>query len=373
MKKWIASAIILALLVFGSVIGFNMFKTMKIREFLANRPIPEFPVTATTIKLEDWTPHLRAIGFIEPIQGVNISNEVTGKVIKIEFESGQKLKANDPLVYLDAEVEIANLKAAQGRLSAVQSNYKRINSLFAKGSVSQGQVDDAEAELLALQGQIESYQATISRRIIRAPFDGIAGLRNVFIGDYLSAGTDIVRLEDVSRMRIRFTVPQNDLNKIHIGQAMNIFVDAEPDTAFTGTISAIEPAVNFQSGVIQVQADIPNTEQKLRSGMFAKANIILPTLASQIIIPETAVNYTLYGETVYLLTEQHNESGKTFLQADQRIVTLGKSKDGAIRILDGLAEGDLIVTSGQVRLSNGAHVTVIESDILNKPAEIPAL
>ncbi|MGB5445038.1 MAG: efflux RND transporter periplasmic adaptor subunit [Psychromonas sp.] len=373
MKKWIASAIILALLVFGSVIGFNMFKASKIKEFLANRPIPEFPVTAQTVKLEDWTPHLRAIGFIEPIQGVNISNEVTGKIVKINFESGQKLRAKDPIVYLDAEVETANLKAAQGRLSAVQSNYKRMNSLFTKGSVSQGQVDDAEAELLALQGQIESYQATISRRIIRAPFDGIAGLRNVFIGDYLSAGTDIVRLEDVSKMRLRFIVPQNDLNKIHIGQAMNIFVDAEPDTAFTGSISAIEPAVNYQSGVIQVQADIPNNDQKLRSGMFAKANIILPTITAQIIVPETAVNYTLYGETVYLLTEHQDKSGKSFLQADQRIVQLGKSKDGSIRILDGLSEGDRIVTSGQVRLSNGAHVTVVESDILNIPAEIPAL
>jgi membrane fusion protein (multidrug efflux system) len=373
MKKWIASAIILALLVFGSVIGFNMFKAMKTKEYLANRPIPEFPVTSTTVTLEDWTPHLRAIGFIEPIQGVNIANEVTGKVIKIEFESGQKLKAGDPLVYLDSEVELANLKAAQGRLTAVQSNYTRIHSLFSKGSVSQGDVDDAEAELLALQGQIESYQATISRRIIRAPFDGIAGLRNVFIGDYLSAGTNIVRLEDISKMRLRFTVPQNDLNKINIGQAMNIFVDAEPDIAFTGTISAIEPAVNYQSGLIQVQADIPNTAQQLRSGMFAKANIILPTVPKQIVIPNTAINYTLYGKTVYVITEQQDKSGKSFLQADQRIVELGKNKDGSIRILDGIEEGDLVVTSGQVRLSNEAHVTLIESDILNIPAEIPAL
>jgi membrane fusion protein (multidrug efflux system) len=174
-------------------------------------------------------------------------------------------------------------------------------------------------------------------------------------------------------MRIRFNIAQNDLNKIYIGQAMNIFVDAEPNTKFQGTISAIEPAVNYQSGLIQVQAEIPNTEQKLRSGMFAKANIILPTIKKQIIIPETAINYTLYGETVYLLSEQQNNEGKAFLQAEQRIVTLGKSKDGEVHILDGLKENDVIVTSGQVRLSNGAHVKIIESDILNKPAEIPAL
>ncbi|WP_028862322.1 efflux RND transporter periplasmic adaptor subunit [Psychromonas aquimarina] len=373
MKKWIASAILLAILVFGSVIGFNMFKASKIKEFLANRPVPEFPVTSATIQHEDWTPHLRAIGFIEPIQGVTVANEVAGKVVKINFESGQKLKADDALIYLDSEVEKANLKASQGRMPAVERNYKRMVSLFKKGSVSQGKVDEAEAELLTLQGQIEGYQATISRRIIRAPFDGIAGLRNVFMGEYLKDGSDIVRLEDVSRMRLRFTVPQNDLNKIHIGQKMNIFVDAEPEIPFTGTISAIEPAVNFQSGVIQVQADIPNEAQKLRSGMFAKANIILPTEKSQIIIPETAVNYTLYGETVYLLTEQTNEDGTSYMQADQQIVKLGNSKDGSVHVLDGLKKGDVIATSGQVRLSNGARVKIVESDILNKPAEIPAL
>lgn len=373
MKKWIFFAILLAILVFGSVIGFNMFKAEKIKEFLANRPIPEFSVTSQTIKPTDWTPHLRAIGFIEPIQGVTVANEVVGKVIKINFVSGQQLKEGDELVYLDSEVEKANLKASQGRLSSIQRNYKRMLSLFKKGSVSQGDVDNAEAELLTLQGQIEGYQATISRRIVRAPFDGIAGLRNVFMGEYLSAGTEIVRLEDISRMQMRFTIPQNDLNKIFIGQQMKIFVDAQADSSFAGTISAIEPAVNYQSGVIQVQADIPNKDHKLRSGMFAKANIILPTLKWQIAVPETAINYTLYGETVYVINEQSDDEGNTFKQVSQKIITLGKSKDGEVHVLSGLSEGDEIVTSGQVRLSNGARVKVIESDTLNKPAEIPAL
>ena len=373
MKKWIASALLLAILVFGSVIGFNMFKAEKIKQFLANRPIPEFPVTSQTIKTEDWTSHLRAIGFIEPIQGVTIANEVAGKIVKINFVSGQTLKAGDALVYLDSEVEKANLKASEGRLPAVERQYKRMLSLFKKGSVSQGKVDEAEADLLTLQGQIEGYQATISRRIIRAPFNGIAGLRNVFMGEYLKDGTEIVRLEDISRMQMRFTISQNDLNKISIGQAMDSFVDADAGKTFKGTISAIEPAVNFQSGVIQVQADIPNKDHQLRSGMFAKANIILPTLTDQIAVPETAINYTLYGETVYIISDQTSESGKKFKQVNQKIVKLGKSKDGEIHILAGLETGDVIVTIVQVRLSNGSHVSLIESDILNKPAEIPAL
>jgi len=170
MKKWIASAIILAIVVFGSVIGFNMFKAQKIKEYLASRPIPVFSVTATTAQLEDWTPHLRAIGFIEPIQGVTIANEVAGKVAKINFTSGQQMKKDEPILYLDSEVEKANLKTAKARLPAIERNYKRLNSLLKKGSISQGDVDDAEAEFLALQGEIEGYEATISLRTIRAPF-----------------------------------------------------------------------------------------------------------------------------------------------------------------------------------------------------------
>ncbi|WP_094751420.1 efflux RND transporter periplasmic adaptor subunit [Psychromonas sp. CD1] len=373
MKKWIASAILLAILVFGSVIGFNMYKASKIKEFLANRPISEFSVTSTTIELENWVPLLRAIGFIEPIQGVMISNEVAGKIVKINFESGQNFKKGDALIYLDSDVEKANLRAAKGKMPAIKRNFKRMKALFLKGSVSQGQVDDAQSDYLSLQGEIESYQATISRRIIRAPFNGIAGLRNVYLGEYLTAGSNIVRLEDISQMRLRFTVPQNDLNKIFVGQNIHIFVDAEPDNIFLGKISAIEPAINYQSGVVQVQANIPNKFHKLRSGMFAKANVIMPTLHNQVILPQTAINYTLYGQTVYVITDKINKQGKKHLQVNQTIITLGKSHDGDVHVLTGLKVGDRIVTSGQVRLSNGAQVKIIQSDLLNKPDQIPAL
>ena len=157
MKKWIASAIILAIVVFGSVIGFNIIKAQKTKEYLAAMPVPEFPVTATMVKLEDWTPHLRAIGFIEPIQGVTVANEVAGKVSKINFESGQNFEKGEPILYLNSEVEKANLKAAKARLPAISRNYTRMKSLFKRGSVSQGQVDDAEAEYYSLSGDIESY------------------------------------------------------------------------------------------------------------------------------------------------------------------------------------------------------------------------
>ena len=373
MKKWIVFAILFATLFFGSVIGFNMFKAQKIKEYLANRPIPEFSVTAVTVETTNWEPHLRAIGFIEPKQGVTLANEVAGTIAKINFESGQQVKEGDLLVEFDTEVEKANLKTAKAKLPAIKRNYKRMKTLLRKGSVSQGSADEAEADYLSLQGEIEGLKATINRRTIDAPFDGFVGLRNVYLGEYLSTGTPITRLENMDEMLIRFTIAQNNLRNIYIGQKMALHIDARPDTEFKAVISAIEPAVNYQSGVIQVQAAIPNETKVLRSGMFAKANILLPILKDQIIIPETAISYTLYGETVYILTEQTGKDGKVFLQADQQIVKLGKSRNGDTHVLSGLKKGDKIATSGQVRLSNGAHVKVIKSDILNKPAEIPAL
>jgi len=373
MKKWIFFVIFFTVLFFGSVIAFNVFKEQKIKEFLAARPIPEFSVTAVTIKTTNWEPRLRAIGFIEPLEGVGISNEVAGTVVKINFKSGQNVKKDDILISLDSRVEQANLKEAQAKLPVVEKKYKRMAILLRKGTVAHDEFENAKANVDALKSQIVGLRDAIRLRNIVAPFDGIVGLRNAHIGSYLAAGTQVTRLENLNKMLLRFTIAQNDLNKIHIGQKINIVVDARIHTLFNGVISAIEPAVNYQSGIIQVQASISNSSRILRSGMFAKANIILPIQKDQITLPETAINYTLYGETVYILTKKTDKNNKTFLEANQRIVKLGKSQNGDVHVLNGLNKGDLVVVTGQVRLSNGVRVKIVKSDILNKPAKIPAL
>ncbi|WP_117235546.1 efflux RND transporter periplasmic adaptor subunit [Vibrio maerlii] len=368
MKKWTFFMLLIAVLLFGSVIGFNMFKQQKIAEFMANRPEPEFPVTVTEVKPVDWVPVIEAIGFIEPNQGVTVANETSGVIDKIAFQSGAKVEEGQPLVMLDSAVEKANLKSSQARLPAAEAKYKRYKGLFSKGSISKEAYDEAEANFFSLSADIESLKASIDRREIKAPFAGEVGIRNVYLGQYLQAGTDIVRLEDTSVMRLRFTVPQTDISRIQIGQQMDIFVDAYPEIAFKGSISAIEPAVNIQSGLIQVQADIPNSDGKLRSGMFARANIILPTLENQITLPQTAITFTLYGDNVYILSE---EDGAKRVQ--QHVVKVGERTADIAHILEGVKEGDVVVTSGQVRLSNGAKVRVVESDATTPPAETPML
>ncbi len=257
MKKWMAIMLLIALALFGSVIGFNMFKQKKIAEFMANRPEPEFPVTAMVTKAQDWVPTIEAIGFIEPNQGVTLSSELAGTIDKISFESGAQVKADQLLLSLDSSVEKANLNSSQARLPAARAKFQRYQNLYQKNSISRDQLDDAEASYRSLEADIESLKGTINRREVRAPFGGVVGLRNVFLGQYLEPGTEIVRLEDTSVMRLRFTVPQTDISKISLGQTIKINVDAYPQTQFDGQITAIEPAVNYQSGLIQVQARHP--------------------------------------------------------------------------------------------------------------------
>lgn len=221
---------------------------------------------------------------------------------------------------------------------------------------------------MPLSADIESLKATIARREIKAPFAGVIGIRNVFLGQYLQPGTDIVRLEDTSVMRLRFTVPQRDISRISLDQEVDIFVDAYPQTSFKGSISAIEPAVSVQSGLIQVQADIPNSDGKLRSGMFARANIILPKLENQVTLPQTAITYTLYGDNVYIVSEENGEK-----RVQQHVVKVGERSESIAHILEGVKPGDVVVTTGQVRLSNGAKVRIVESDATTPPAETPML
>ncbi|MBU3824951.1 MAG: efflux RND transporter periplasmic adaptor subunit [Candidatus Oceanisphaera merdipullorum] len=379
MKKWTLSMLLLVVIIFGSVIGFNLFKQKMMGEYFANMPIPSFPVTTTEIIAQDWTPRIAAIGFIEPIQGVAISNETPGVVRAILFESGQQVSKGDTLLELDAEVEKANLRSAQANLPAAQANLKRIRQLFSRGAIAQSQVDDTEAKYKELVGQVDSLKATIARRTIRAPFDGVMGIRNVFVGQYLNAGSDIARLEDIHQFRIRFTVPQTRLADIAVGQSLNIFVDAYPETPFEGKITAIEPQVNPGSGVVPVQASIPNKDGKLRSGMFAKVDVQLPTQSGQILVPQQAINFTLYGQTVFVVEEQAPAEGKDtadaepILVAQQRVIEVAEREDDYARVVKGLKPGETIVTSGQVRLSNGSHVKPVEDDALDTPASAPQL
>nr|BDD44124.1 MexH family multidrug efflux RND transporter periplasmic adaptor subunit [bacterium] len=367
----------------GSVIGYNLYKQQKIDEFLANRPPPTFPVTTMEVTPTTWQPSLPAYGFIEPYQGVYVSSEVPGTVTAIDFESGQQVKKGDLLVELDSDVEKANLRSAEARLPAVERNMKRMRRLYEQGSVSEGTRDEALAEFLSLRAEIEALRATIERRQIRAPFDGVTGIRNVYLGDYVQPGMEIVRLENNETMRLRFAISQNELSQVHVGQTVEVSVDAYPDAVFNGEITALGAAVNFRSGMVEIQADVPNQDGVLRSGMFARLEILLPEMQNQVVLPQTAINFTLYGESVFVVQqpETENESGEEGEEGEEKAkptvqqvtVKVAERKGNLARLAEGIEMGQEVVTSGQLRLSNGSRIEVKQSDALTPPDDIPAL
>ena len=372
MKKWTLIMLIIAMLAFGSVIGFNLMVKGKIADAIANMPEPVSPITAMVVTPQHWQPTIDAIGFVEPNQGVTIANELSGVVANINFENGSEVQVGQNLIELDSAVEKANLKSKMVQLPAAEADFKRLSRLYKQNSVSKQDLDNSEAKYLTLKADIESLTATIERREIDAPFSGLVGIRGVNLGEYLQAGTDIVRLEDISTMKIRFTIPQTQLPKVSKDQSIHVYVDAYPDTPFEGLISAIEPAVFYQSGLIQIQATIPNTDAKLRSGMFARVAVLLPEMTEQIVLPQNAITFTLYGNSIFII-EDKTEDGETVKRVKQVNVDVLERNGNDALVSGAIKAGDNIVTSGQLRLSNNSKVSVAQSDALTPPANMPQL
>lgn len=389
-KALIVLTLLIVLLVFGGVVGMQQFIKMKKAEAAANMPEPVHSVTAVELKGESWTPVLSAVGSIRPNQGAMLSSQVPGTISQVLVEAGAQVKKGQLLVEIDSQVERASLKAAEAQLPLAEANYKRFRTLVASNSASKAELDSAQATYNQLVANIESLKAQIARRQIYAPFDGVAGIVNVNVGQFISAGTEIVRVEDQSVMKIRFTLPQNELEKIAVGQTVKASVDALAGKSVAAKISAIDPAVDRATGLINLEATISEGGEKLLSGMFARLTVELPTQQQQIVVPQIAVAYTMYGETVYVLEPLSEEDKKLVAGMAERnpaikVENTFRTKQVEVKTLErngiqahlgkGVKIGDRIVTSGFQRLSNNALVGVVEQEAVGTtaPAEMKKL
>lgn len=378
MKKWFFWMLLGCVLLFGSVFGLYGFKQVMIGRYLANMPVALVPVTATKIDVQNWTPAIDAIGFIEPQNGVMLSSAVSGLVSKILLQSGQKVNAGDVLVVLDSEKEKADLRATNSRLQSATRQRDRLQKMASDKLTSQESLDAAQAEYRSLLAQIDSLQATIERREIRAPFAGKTGIVQVQSGQYLQPGTSIVRIESTDAMRIRFIVGEKDYAKVEVGMTISVSVASYPGRVFDGVISAVEPAIDYQTGVVQIQANIPNNEDLLRAGMYADVEIHQAQLTQQLVLPQSAIAFNLYGETVFVLTplESPPESKSDANQeavyvANMRTVKVAQRRGNQALITSGVNAGDIVITSGQHKLSNGAKVKIVADNTLTSPTELP--
>lgn len=364
--------LVVFVLIFVGVIGFNMIKGVMISRAIAEMPEPSSPVTALEVQPREWTPVINTTGLVRPNQGAMLSTQNAGAVSQVLVQNGQNVKKGEVLVELDSSVERANLQAAQAQLSALRQTYQRYVGLLNSNAVSRQEMDNAKAAYDAQVASIESLKAAIERRKIVAPFDGKAGIVKVNVGQYVNVGTEIVRVEDTSSMKVDFALSQNDLDKLHIGQRVTATTDARLGEA---RITAIEPAINSSTGLVDVQATFdPEDGHKLLSGMFSRLRIALPTETNQVVVPQVAISYNMYGEIAYLLEPlSEEEKGKMSgnekldrLYRAKQITVFTKDRQGVYAQLQGneVKAGDKIITGGQQGIGNGSLVEWIKKDIV---------
>lgn len=371
MTRWfIIVGLLLAVLV-GGLVGFNAFRTKMITQFFANNKPPPATVSVAEAKTEVIPNLLTAVGDLAAVHQVNVTSDVSGRITDIMFTAGSTVQAGSPLVQLFDGPDQGDLASFKAQATVAQLSLDRAKQLAARQFGPQSTVDSAQAAYDQANAGIAKTQAIISQKLVRAPFDGELGVRHVEVGQFLTAGTQIVSLTDLSELYANFTVTEKDSAQLKVGQTVRIAVDAYPGRAFEGKITAIEPQIATDTRNIRVQATIANPDHILKPGMFATTTVVLPDKPAVVTVPETAVDYTLYGDSVFLITEKKEDGGKTTLTAVRTFVRTGNRIDGRAEILSGLKAGDRVVAVGQLKLQSGAAVAISADGPPPVPASPP--
>jgi membrane fusion protein (multidrug efflux system) len=357
-----AKRMILMLALAGIVVaglGFVKFKQVKtaMAAGAGFQPPPE-AVTTVIASQEKWPATLEVIGSAVAVQGVTVSADLPGTVDKINFESGKAVKAGDILVELDTRQERAQLAAMEANRDLAHINYDRMQQLVKQGVVAQTEYDNAVAQQKSTDAQVGEIRATIARKTIRAPFSGILGIRQVNLGQYLAAGEAIVPLQSLDPIYVNFGVPQQEAAKVHVGSNIRVVSNDLANTKFSGRVTAIDSLVNEGTRNLQVQATLSNPGGKLRPGMYVQVAIVTGADRPVISLPATAINYAPYGDSVYIVTDMQDPSGKTYRGVKQQFVKIQGSRGDQVAVIEGLNPGVEVVSSGVFKLRNGAAVQV---------------
>jgi multidrug efflux system membrane fusion protein len=365
----IVGALLAALV--GGLVWFNHFRGQMIAQFFANNKPPPASVSIAEAKSEVIPNLLTAVGDLAAVHQVNVTSDVSGRITDIMFTAGSSVKAGSPLVQLFDGPDQGDLASFKAQATVAQLSLDRAKQLAARQFGPQATVDSAQAAYDQANAGIAKTEAIISQKLVRAPFDGDLGVRHVEVGQFLTAGTQIVTLTDLSQLYANFTVTEKDSAALKVGQTVRVAVDAYPGRTFEGKINAIEPQIATDTRNIRVQATLDNPDHILKPGMFATTTVVLPDKPPVVTVPETAVDYTLYGDSVFLITEKKENDGKTSLTAVRTFVRAGDRVDGRAEILSGLKPGDRVVAVGQLKLQSGAAVAISADGPLPIPANPP--
>ncbi len=374
MIKRLIIMLILVGIVLGAIFGFKAFQSAMIKKYMGAMSHQPQTVSSTTAVKQEWNDKVTAVGSLRAVMGVDISSEVAGSIEGLYFDSGQQVDAGTLLVKLRAEDEIAALASLKADAHLASLTYARDLKQLQERSVAQATVDADAANLEKTRASVEQQEAIIAKKFIRAPFTGRLGLREVDLGQYISPGTVIATLQALDPIYFDFYLPQGDLAKVDLGQRVKVKTDLFPDKYFVGKIWAINSKVDTSTRNVLIRAVLDNHEQELLPGMYGVVEIDLGSKENYITLPQTAITYNPYGNTVFLIKDKGPDpEGNQQLVAEQRFVTVGQTRGDQVAIISGIEEGELVVTSGQMKLQNDTPVvinnTVIPSNDTNPTPE----
>lgn len=353
--------------VFGGLWWFNNYRDQMIRQIFAPKDPPAVTVSTTPALSETWSRQIEAVGTLQAIQSVDVAPQVSGIISEIAFEPGQRVKKGDVLVRLDTNVEAADIRRLEAARRMNQLTFDRARQLNEKQFSSQASLDQAKASLEQAEAEIARVRALIEQKVIRAPFGGVLGVRSVNLGQYVGPGTKLVGLQSLDRLYANLTLPEQRLADVKVGYSVAIKVDTFRDREFAGRITTIDPQLDQANRMVLVQATVENADQLLRPGMFASAVIQLNREEQLVVVPKNALDFSLYGDSVYVVVEGTDAAGKPIKRVERRAVTVGDQRGGLVAVIKGLAAGDEVVTAGQVKLQNNVPVKV-DNSIALRPA-----
>jgi membrane fusion protein, multidrug efflux system len=356
-KRMVIMLLIVGVL-FGGIFGFRAFKARMSKKYMAFKPPP---VVVTAIKAESvpWQPQVKAVGTLRAVHGVDVSSEIAGLVRSVLFKPGEEVKEGKLLVMLNADAETAQLQSLEAAAELAHVAYERDKKQFEMQAISQATLDTEAADLKSKRAQVAQQQALVDKKAIHAPFAGKLGISMVNPGQYLNPGDKIVTLQSLGSMFADFYLPQQELTRITPGQSVVVTTDTYPGRSFSGKITTINPKVDTETRNFQIEALIANPRHELLPGMYATTDIRAGAVKNYLTIPQTAVTYNPYGDTVYIAQESaKGPDNKPVLTVKQTFVTLGPTRGDQVAVLTGVKEGDTVVTSGQLKLKNGSAVII---------------
>ncbi len=345
-------------IVFGGIFGYKAFVARMTEQALSNRPPPVHTVTAMEAPVDTWRARIRSVGSLSALRGVEITSEIDGRVTEVAVDDGVEVERGDVLVRLSAQGLEADLRAARAEARLAEIELERQQRLRRQNANSESDVDRAESELEQARGRVGSIEASLAKKTIRAPFSGRIGIVDVDVGQYLGVGHPIVTLQNLDPIRIDFSVPQRELARIAEGQTVTARVETYPEAEFAGEITAISPQVEQATRNVDVRARVANPQGRLRPGMFVQAAVQLPAQNDVVTLPQTAITYNPYGDSVFLINEEQTDDGETRLTVERKFVRTGATRGDQVQVLEGVEPGQRVVTSGQLKLRNGSRVEV---------------